>query len=98
MSPLYHTNQARPRRAPTMTPSEREASRIRGLFQEVELPEILDVDFRTLTPEQIAQLLPPFGGEHPTKGILVDQGTGKGYGIASGIEPDKVTYNGIAFQ
>jgi hypothetical protein len=80
-----------------MNPSESKAAKLKELFAAVELPEIPDVDFRTLTPEQIAQLLPPYGGAHPIKAILVDRATGKGYGIASGYEPNMIIHNGIQF-
>ena len=80
-----------------MNQSESNAAQLKELFSTVDLPEIPEIDFRTLTPEQIAQLLPPFGGEHPTKAILVDQETGKGYGIASGFKPGTIIINGIPF-
>src|SRR5881394_3603747 len=81
-----------------MNPSESKAAKLKELFAAVELPEIPDVDFRALTPEQIAQMLPPYGGIHATKAILVDRATGKGYGIASGWEADTVTHNGVDYR
>ena len=71
---------------------------LHDLFQSVELPEILGVDFSKMGHAEIAKLLPSFGGEHPAKAILIDKQTGKGYGIASGWDPDTIEHNGISFK
>jgi hypothetical protein len=78
--------------------SAREAARLRELFKDVELPEIVGIDFSKMNHADIAALLPPFGGKHPTKAILIDRKTGKAYGIASGWEAQTLTHNGMPFR
>jgi len=79
-------------------PSEIEAARLKGIFKEVVLPEITGVDFSTMTPQEIAKLLPSYGGDHPIKAILLDKQTGKAYGAASGWDVDTMMHNGMPFQ
>ncbi len=75
-----------------------EAARLREVFKEVDLPEIEGVEFKTMSHADIANLLPPFGGNHPTKAILIDTKTGRAYGLASGWEAVTVNHNGIQFK
>jgi hypothetical protein len=74
------------------------AARLAEIFKEVDLPEITGIDFGATSPEEVAMLLPSYGGKHPLKAILVDRKTGKAYGIASGWDAETVTYNGMEFK
>jgi hypothetical protein len=68
------------------------------LFKYVDLPEIEGIDFGKRSHAEIALLLPAFGGEHPTKAILIDKKTGKANGIASGWDADIVIHEGMQFK
>jgi hypothetical protein len=78
--------------------SRAEAARLREIFSTVQLREISGVDGRSLSHEEIVQLLPPYGGEHPVKAILIDRQTGKAYGIASGWEAGTSNHHGVDFR
>jgi hypothetical protein len=64
----------------------------------VDLPEITGIDLSSLNHQEIVNLLPTYGGRHPTKAILLDKQTGKAYGIASGWEEDTIVYNSLTFK
>jgi hypothetical protein len=74
------------------------AAQLAELFRDVDLPEITGVDFGKMSHLEIANLLPPYGGKHPMKAILIDRQTGKAYGIASGWEEETVMHNGMPFK
>ncbi len=67
------------------------------LFNTIELTVIEGIAVSEMRPKDIADLLPPFGGKHPTKAILIDNKTGKAYGIASGWDADTVAHEHLRF-
>jgi hypothetical protein len=77
--------------------SEQEAARLKELFQDVNPPEITNVDLGGKTFQEIFQLLPPYGGENPVFGILVTN-EGRAYGLRSGWALIRSEHNGILFQ
>jgi hypothetical protein len=79
-----------------MPPSKAEI--LRHLFRDLDLPEVTGIDIRSMSPIVVAGLLPPNGGPHPMKGILLDKNSGKAYGIASGWIADTLSHNRIPFR
>lgn len=79
-------------------PNQGEAARLKVVFQEVDLPKIEGASVITLSHAEIVAMLPPYGGPHPMKGLLIDRATGQAYGIASGWEPAELTHNGMTFR
>jgi SCP1.201-like deaminase len=87
----------------TTPPAEGEAqtqkaARLKGLFKEIDLPEITGIDLSKMSHAEMAKLLPAYGGPHPIKAILIDKKTGKAYGIASGWEAETITENGRHYK
>lgn len=78
--------------------SVRAAAKLKEIFDDVDLPEIKDIDFSKMSHAEIASLLPACGGKHPMKAILIDTKTGKAYGLASGWEAETVTHGAIEFK
>jgi hypothetical protein len=78
--------------------SQQVAARLRDLFRDVNPPEITGIDLRGQIPQEIIQLLPKYGGKNPVYGILVDEATGRAYGLRSGWSLGASTFNGIPFQ
>jgi hypothetical protein len=71
---------------------------LKEIFKDVDLPEITGIDFSKMSHTEIAKRLPPYGGKHPMKAILIDKQTGKAYGIASGWSEETVLHNGLPLK
>jgi hypothetical protein len=85
--------------------SQERATRLKGLFKDVEPIEITGaIDLSGKTPQEIARLLPRFTtlqqvGVNPAFGILVDPKSGRAWALRSGFAPETVeTLNGLPFK
>jgi hypothetical protein len=72
--------------------------RAQGYFSIHHLPKIEGIDFGSMNHLEIASLLPPYGGKHPMKAILVDQSSARGYGVASGWDAEDIVYHGVPYR
>jgi hypothetical protein len=88
----------------SLNPSEKEAARLKALFQNVEPVEITGIDLRGKSPPEIARMLPRFTtlqqeGGNPAFGFLVDNLTGGVFALRSGFTPHVTeVVNGIRFR
>jgi hypothetical protein len=80
-----------------LSPSAQKEARLAGLFKDVNPPEITSLDLRGKGPQEVFRLLPPYGGENPVYGILIDNQPGKAYGLRSGWKEERSEVGGITF-
>jgi hypothetical protein len=81
-----------------LSPSAQKEARLARLFKDVKPPEIAGLDLRGMSPLEIIRLLPRYGGRNPVCAILIDNRTGKAYGLRSGWVREATEFSGIVFQ
>lgn len=65
-------------------PSQTKETTLARIFQEVKPPEVEGIDLHGRSPQEIVNLLPPYGGKNPVHAILIDNRTGGAFAIRGG--------------
>jgi hypothetical protein len=90
--------------SPPLSPSEKEAARLKILFQDMNPVEVTGIDLRGQSRQAIGRLLPRFTtiqqeGGNPAFGLLIDNQSGRVFALRSGFSPHLCeTVNGITFR